>query len=110
LGEKPNISGLFLSGTARALFLRGRLPGHARLGRFPEVGIQIDAGLDDLNAFGFEEFLLKGSVRLANEDFAALAHDAMPWNAFSRGSGSHGAARTARTARQTQSLRERSIR
>ena len=74
------------------------------------MGIQIDAGLGDLNAFGFEEFLLKGSVRLADQDFAAFAYDAMPRDALSGRSGSHGAACSARAAGKTQELRKRPIR
>lgn len=107
--DQPIIFRLFLIGAMTGFFLRCLL-GHARLGRFPEMGIQIDAGLDDLNAFGFEEFSLKGSVRLADEDFAALAHDAMPRNALSGRSGSHSAPCTAGTAGETQELGERPIR
>jgi len=52
------------------------------LWRFPEVAFQVHTRLNDFDAFAFEEFSLEGSVRLADEDFAALADNAMPGNAF----------------------------
>src|SRR5258706_5822305 len=78
--------------------------------RFPEVAFQVHTRLNDFDAFAFEEFSLEGSVRLANEDFAALADDAMPGNTFSRGSGGHGASRAARAAWEAQGFRQRPIR
>ena len=71
---------------------------------------QVDAGFYDADAFAFEEFSLEQSVRSANEDFPAVADYAVPWNAFSRRSGGHGATSRARAARQVQSFSEGSIR
>src|SRR6266404_5497657 len=75
--------------------------------RFPEVALQVHTRLNDFDAFAFEEFSLEGSVRLANEDFAALADDAMPGNAFSGGCGSHSASCAARAAGEAQGFRKR---
>ena len=72
---------------------------------FPEV----HAGLDDANSLAFEKLFLEGSVRFADEDFAAFANDAVPRDASSRGSGGHGAASSACTARQAESLSEAPI-
>jgi hypothetical protein len=44
----------------------------------PEMTLQVDAALDDRNAFAFEKFFLKRGVRFADEDFAVCAKDAMP--------------------------------
>ena len=73
------------------------------------MSFQVNAGFDDRDAFAFEEFTLKGSVRFANEDFASRAHDAVPGDALSRGSGGHGAAGATRAATQTQGTSERPI-
>ncbi len=70
--------------------------------RGPKMISQVDAGLGDFDAFGFEEFFLEGGVGLADEDFAALADHAMPGNAFSRGSGGHGTPGAACAAAQAQ--------
>src|SRR6267154_6290921 len=77
--------------------------------RFPEVALQVHTRLNDFDAFAFEEFSLEGSVRLANEDFAALADDAMPGNAFAGRSGGHGASCAARAARKAQCFCQRPI-
>src|SRR5713226_4871529 len=79
------------------------------LWRLPEVAFQVHARLSDFDAFAFEEFSLQGSVRLADEDFAALTDDAMPGDALSGGSGSHSAASGARAASQAQGFSERPI-
>src|SRR5467141_551961 len=76
------------------------------LWRLPEVAFQVHARLSDFDAFAFEEFSLQGSVRLADEDFAALTDDAMPGNAFSGRSRGHGASGAARAARETQGFRK----
>ncbi len=65
---------------------------------------QIDAGFGDFDAFGFKEFFLERGVRLADEDFAALTDHAMPGNAFSRGSGGHGAPGAACSTAQAQNF------
>src|SRR5467141_2766541 len=77
--------------------------------RFPEVALQVHTRLNDFDAFAFEEFSLEGSVRLANEDFAAIADDAMPGNAFSGGCGCHSASFAARAAGEAQGFRQRPI-
>jgi hypothetical protein len=46
------------------------------------VQVHVNAALGHLDAFGFEEFALKGSVRFADEEFAASSHDTMPWDCF----------------------------
>src|SRR5258708_29070572 len=79
------------------------------LWRFPEVALQVHTRLNDFDAFAFEEFSLEGSVRLANEDFAALADDAMPGNAFAGRSGGHGASCAARAPRKAQCFFQRPI-
>ena len=66
------------------------------------MAFQVHAGLDDGYTFAFEEFSLQGSVRLADEDFAAFAEDAMPGDAFSGRSCGHGASSAARAAGKTQ--------
>ena len=77
--------------------------------RLPEVAFQVHARLDNGDAFAFEEFSLQRSVRLADEDFAALTDDPMPGDAFSRGSGGHRAASGTRAARKAQGFSERPI-
>jgi hypothetical protein len=62
------------------------------------MALKIHAGFDDLNAFAFEELLLKRGVWFADEEFAAFAENAMPRNAFSGRSGGHGSACAARAA------------
>ena len=76
---------------------------------FPEVAFEVDAGLDNGDAFAFEKFSLQGCVGFANQDFSALAENTVPRNAFSGRSCSHGASRGARAAWQVQSLGEASI-
>jgi len=70
---------------------------------------EIDAGFDDLNAFGFEELFLEGGVRFTGQDFAVGAEDAVPRDGFAPGSGAHGTACRASAAGQTQSSSEGSI-
>ncbi len=74
------------------------------------MGFQVDAGFDDFYAFGFEELFLQRGVRLADEDFAAFANDAVPGNAFSGRSCGHGAAGAARATVEAQGFRQRPIR
>jgi len=52
----------------------------------------VDAGFDDWNAFGFEEFFLQRRVRFANQDFPVGAEDTVPGDALASWSGAHGAA------------------
>src|SRR5713226_5764156 len=79
------------------------------LWRFPEVAFQVHTRLNDFDAFAFEEFSLEGSVRLADENFAALPDDAMPGNTFSGRSGCHSASCAARAAWEAQGFRQRPI-
>jgi hypothetical protein len=72
--------------------------------RFPEVASQVDARLDNGNAFTFEKLSLQGGVRFADQDFPALAENTMPRDAFSGRSCSHGVSRGTRTAWQPQGL------
>lgn len=69
----------------------------------------IQAGFGEGHALTFEEFSLERCVRLANQEFAAGAYDAMPGDAFSRGAGGHGAACSPASAREAQRLSERPI-
>jgi hypothetical protein len=78
-------------------------------GRFPQVPFQVDAKPDYRDAFAFEKLSLQGCVGFANQDFSALAENAMPGNAFSGGSRRHGASCGARAAWQAQGLSEGSI-
>jgi hypothetical protein len=74
------------------------------------MGPQVDAGFDDLDAFGFQELFLQRGVGFADQDFAAFAHHAMPRNAFSGGRRSHGSPGAARSTREAQNLSQRPIR
>src|SRR5260370_31683794 len=86
-------------------FFGGVVFQHGFLWRLPEVAFQVHARLSDFYPFAFEEFSLQGSIRLANEDFAAFTDDAMPGNAFAGRSGGHGASCAARAAREAQGFR-----
>src|SRR5947199_8401672 len=77
---------------------------------FPEMAFQAHAGLDDGYTFAFEEVSLQGSVRLADEAFAAFAEDAMPGDAFSGRSCVHGASTAAGAPGTTQGITQRPIR
>ena len=71
---------------------------------------KVHAKLHKRDTFTFEEFSLEQSVWPANKDFTAVADDAMPRNPFSGRSGGHGATSRARTARQTKSFGQPSVR
>jgi hypothetical protein len=75
----------------------------------PEIFFNIHAGFEDVNAFGFEELFLEGSVRFADQDFAVGAEDAMPRDAFALRSGAHGAADGTCAAGYTQGFSDGSI-
>ena len=68
------------------------------------MSLEIDARFDDFYAFGFEELFLERGVGFTDEDFAALANDAMPGNALSRWCGGHSASGGARATREAQSF------
>jgi hypothetical protein len=46
------------------------------------VELHVHAGFAKCNAFRFEEFPLQAGVRLSNEQLTAVAHDAVPRDAF----------------------------
>src|SRR5260370_36979113 len=79
-------------------------------GRFPEVAFQVHTRLNDFDAFAFEEFSLEGSVRLADENFSALADNAMPGNTFSGRSGGQWAFCGVRGAWDAHGVRQRPLR
>lgn len=54
--------------------------------------LQVDAALDNGDAFTFEKFFLKRGVRLADEDLAVCAKDAMPGDSSTAWSCRHGPA------------------
>jgi hypothetical protein len=83
--------------------VRGRLRG------CPAVLLQIDAGFQQRNPLALQELALQGSVRFANQQFAAATHHAVPRYAFSRGRCRHCSARGSRPAAQLQSLGQRPI-
>lgn len=62
----------------------------------------VDAALGHFDAFGFEEFSLKGGVRLADQEFAICADDAMPRNAFARRATCHSASCGSSPAREAE--------
>ncbi len=68
--------------------------------------LEVDAGFEDGNSFGFEEFFLQRGVRLADEDFAVGTEDAVPRDSFALRSCAHGAASRPSAAGQTQGLSE----
>ena len=76
----------------------------------PEVSLQVHTKFNDGNSFGFEKLFLEQGVWAANEDFSAVADHAVPGNAFSGRSGSHGASGGARAAGQTKGSGKPSIR
>ena len=78
-------------------------------GGLPEVPFQVHAKFNDGDTFGFEKLFLEQSVWATNEDFSAVADHAVPRNAFSRRSASHGASGGARASGQTQGSGEPSI-
>ena len=47
--------------------------------------LEVDAGFEDGNSFGFEEFFLQRGVRFADEDFAVGTEDTVPRDSFARG-------------------------
>ncbi len=71
--------------------------------------LKIDAKLDDWHSFAFKKFFLQRGVRLADEDFAVGAEDAMPGDAFAARSGAHGAACGAGAAAKVQSFSKASV-
>jgi hypothetical protein len=73
------------------------------------VTFEVDAKPDYSDAFAFEELSLQGRVGFANQDFSALAENAMPGNAFPGRRRSHGVSRGARAAWQAQGLSKASI-
>ena len=68
--------------------------------------LEVDAGFEDGNSFGFEEFFLQRGVRFADEDFAVGTEDTVPGDSFALRSCAHGAACCPSAAGQTQGLSE----
>ncbi|HET7207268.1 MAG TPA: hypothetical protein VFI95_11890 [Terriglobales bacterium] len=64
--------------------------------------LQVDAALDNGDAFSFKKFFLKRCVWFADEDFAVRAKDAMPGNSLSARSCGHGTAGGASATWETQ--------
>ncbi len=64
--------------------------------------LHVDAAFGHLNAFGFKELTLQGSVRFANEELSASAENPMPGNRFARRASSHRPARGSGATRQAQ--------
>lgn len=60
--------------------------------------LHIDTRFQDVNAFGLQELFLERSVRLANEDFAVRAKDAVPGYSFALRSRAHSPAHGASAA------------
>jgi hypothetical protein len=73
------------------------------------MSFQVHARLHYGDAFAFEKLSLKRSVRFANQNFAALAKNAMPGNSLARRSRSHSAAGASRSAWKVQGFSERPI-
>src|SRR5260370_1389255 len=90
-------------------FSRGYVFTAEFLWRLPEMVFQVHARLNDFDAFAFEELSLQGSVRLADQDFAAFTDHTMPGNAFAGRSGGHGASCAPRPAREAQGSSQRPI-
>jgi hypothetical protein len=78
--------------------------------REPEVFFNRDAGFEDEDAFGFEQFALQGGVGFANQEFAACADDAVPRNASAGRTSSHCVAGGSCAAAQLQGFSECPIR
>ena len=100
LGGRPSTDSIwntFLSGYNLQRFL---FKSRGLSGWLPEVLFQIHAELYKRDAFTFEKFSLKQSVGPTNQDFAAIAYDAVPRDPFSGWGGGHGASGCARAARQ----------
>jgi hypothetical protein len=70
---------------------------------------QDHARLGDSDAFGFKELALKRSVRFTNEEFSALANDALPGNALPGRSSGHGVADGASASTKAQNPSNRPI-
>src|SRR3974377_362910 len=77
--------------------------------RLPKVRCQIGMGFDDFYAFALKQFALQGRVGFADEQFSAVADNAVPRDAFSRWGRCHSPARGSRPAAQSQSLGKRPI-
>jgi hypothetical protein len=47
------------------------------------VALEVNSGFEELDALALQHFSLKGSVRFADEEFAAVPDHAVPGDAFS---------------------------
>ena len=71
--------------------------------------LQVHSRFEECDAFTFQELSLQPSVGFADEQFAAVAYDAVPGYAFAGRRRRHGASCGARAAGQAQSTSEGSI-
>ena len=72
--------------------------------------LHVDAAFGHEDAFGFEEFSLKGSVRLADEKLPVRSDYAVPRDAFSGGATCHGTTGGSGAAGQAQGFSHGAIR
>lgn len=70
---------------------------------------EIDSPRDEPRAFAFEQASLQCRLRLAYEDMAPGAHDAVPRDTVTRGAGGHRAASGARATAQPDGSRELAV-
>jgi L-rhamnose isomerase len=104
------------AGRLRDVFPRGLAGAALRFRLFrlarnaPKVALHIDAPFDDFDALGFKELALQAGVGLSNQQFPALAHDAMPGNTFAGRGGGHRVTGRPGATGQAQGSRERPIR
>lgn len=78
-------------------------------GRRPGMLFHVDSGFEESDAFGFEKFALQTGVRLANQEFAAVANYAMPGDGLSGRSCGHCPACSPCASAEPQSFRESSV-
>jgi hypothetical protein len=74
------------------------------------VELHVDATFGHLNAFGFEKFSLKGSIRFTDQKPSPCTKNTMPGNAFAGRAAGHGSTRGTSAAGEAQSSRDGPIR
>src|SRR5882724_6423524 len=72
----------------------------------PYVLFDVHAGLTERHTFGLKQFALQAGIRFANQQFSAIADNAMPGNAFSGGACGHRTASTAGSSAEPESFRK----
>ena len=75
-------------------------------GGCPYVFFDIHEGLTERRTFGLKQFALQAGIRFANQQFSAVADNAMPGNAFSGGACGHRTASTAGSSTEPESFRK----